>query len=125
MELELICNGGALTLTADAKGWCHVTLRLGGATHQLGADTVALVVKRLVAGLADDVASTPTGKIAGQPVRFVLMLFEHHGSIYAADAAEQVVLYFQNAKASPIGRLTLDVIARARWLAALRAVATR
>jgi aminoglycoside phosphotransferase len=100
--------------------WCEVDLLLGGRTERLGADRQQVVADRLASALQKDIQGDVVGVIEGRKVVWVLSLSEAHTTIFAGDADERRVLFFQDASGKLLGSAKLTSEDRVRWLAQLR-----
>jgi hypothetical protein len=109
---------GTLTMRLDPNrdGWCKVILLTAGKEITLGADVFPVLRTRLREAFRSDSAASVCGEIDGRPVRWVLSLFEEHGSIYAADDRGSVILYFQDADGKMIAQTVLGAIERRSWI---------
>lgn len=119
MVTELTTDSTKLVLRTDASLWCHVSLTHAGRSYELGAETLALVVQRLLLGLQDDLRGSEKGTIDGLNVVGVLSLAERHASVYAAHQDGTRMLYFQNADGGLIARVDLREEQRRQWIAVL------
>src|SRR6187549_3359755 len=97
MVVLLQCSDGALEFSSDGSGWCSVALIQSEHRHPLGADTLAVVRKKLSDGLQAPLKVPSSGRLAGYDVHWMLSLTEQHSSIYAADADGRRLLFFQGA----------------------------
>ena len=78
------------------------------------------VIARLSKGLGDTLAGTIAGRVDVVPVRCILMLFEKHSTVYAADVAEGRCLFIQDRDAKWIAAVTLSAEERHGWLSQLQ-----
>jgi hypothetical protein len=120
MVIKLVATGLELTLRSDKQGWCEVDLLLGGRSVRLGADRQRVVADRLAAALQKDLQGDVVGVIDARKVVWVLSLPEAHTTIFAGDAEERRVLFFQDASGKLLGSAKLTAEDRVRWLAQLR-----
>ena len=118
MVTELPAGAARLVLTCDSSQWCEVVLEADG-RHELGAETRAVLVERLLRGLRDELPEPTSGELDGVAVSWVLSLSERHASIYAAQRADVRSLYFQDSEGNLIVRVDLKSEDRKRWVSLL------
>jgi hypothetical protein len=125
MVTELTTSSGGLVLRTDGSQNCRVELKAMGATFELGVNTLAVVLERLLRGLQDNLMGPSAGTIDGVEVTGVLTLWERHATVYAAHRGAIRTLFFQDADGGLIARLELQDDERRRWIVTLEAEALR
>jgi hypothetical protein len=125
--LDLAADGGTLRIERDPRGlpgWSRCVLLVDNAQPRfLGAENLANIATRLVAHLAG--AGPAAGRIAGQPVWWVLSLAEAHHSLYAYLDGAQRVLVWEDGDGRPLTSvLRLSETRYQQWREQLTPLAT-
>jgi hypothetical protein len=122
MVTELAASSGSLVLRTDAAQNCQLELTAVGRTFELGVNSLAVVLDRLLRGLRDDLAGPQAGTIDGVEVIGVLTLWERHTTVYASHQGGIRTLFFQDGDGVLIARLELRDEERRNWMATLEAL---
>ncbi|CAK0745969.1 hypothetical protein CCP4SC76_1660006 [Gammaproteobacteria bacterium] len=79
--MEIVLPLGEASLVLSGNPWCSLSLQVGDAPTNLGADTLSVVVSRLLSNIAVP-ARKSCGLYQDREMYWVLSLSEHHHTIY-------------------------------------------
>ena len=114
--IELVAQTAVLRLDWDESHWCNLRLIIRGDSHELGADVLGVVVKRLHHGLSRQAIDLSTASSERDQALWVLSLAEKHCSIFVDRKKEATVIYVQGADGSLVARVSLIEDERREWI---------
>lgn len=125
MKLVLNNSGISLAFTVNDTGWCSLQLIENGVTHALGAESVAVVKRRMTSALGDPKGAAATTLIRNLEVCCVLNLHVKPWSIYLGRSDKRRHLFFRNREEGLVIETVLSESDCSRWLEALKDLSDR
>jgi hypothetical protein len=112
--LSLSAPEATLQIPLQNSDWCQLTLELPGKSVPLGAEPLAAVLERLVAGFAAP-REPSQGSLGGHAAYCVLSLSEVHFTLYVAFVDGNRLLFWQSGEGIVRHTQTLEPQDWARW----------
>lgn len=124
--ISLSADGSSLVVETSDNGWAKCYLVADERTY-LGADDIVSVLTRLrnAVDTQKSLDFKNGWKLEGLPVAWCLSLMEVHHVLYVADDGLGCVLFWQNARTSPVsiaGVMRLSSAQRQQWVQTLSEV---
>lgn len=118
---NFILNTGksSLSFQFGDSDWTRVIFSQNGNKHELGADSLKIIVSRLANALEEPHRLAVSSAGADNELRWILSLMECHHSIYLKALNEGLELYIQDELGAMIGTIPLSDADRIEWLGIL------
>lgn len=124
MVVELLCEQGCLRIVVNDDLWCRVEVVADGVVTPLGAETFGIFAARLSEAVSPERRGPGVANMDG-PVRWVMSLSEHHGTIYAEDRGDTLWLLCEDDQGKVFATLQLSATDRLGWSGNLAAARSR
>ncbi|GEM_PF-6930200 len=118
-NFNLNSGKSSLSFQVGDNDWTRVVFSQNGNRHELGADSLKIVVSRLTNALEEPHMLAVSSASEGNELRWILSLMECHHSMYLTILNDGFEIYVQDDLGAIIGSIPLSDADRIEWLGIL------